>query len=349
MYSPPASAVSRVRGVLNHRRLALSVAILTFAALFSPEIVVAQGTSVSGTVISGASSNPIPSARVSVAGTTIGTSTDGNGRFRIGGLTGETVTLEIRRIGYRPITQTVRVGAADVRINMSEQSVSLDKVVVTGTPGGQALRELGNAVTTVNAAKVTEQGTVNNIQQLLNGRSPGVFVNPATGNVGTGARIRIRGASSLSLSNEPLVYVDGVRANAQAATGPINQAFGSSSISRINDINPDDIESIEVIKGPAAATLYGTEASNGVIQIITKKGAMGKSRWNFSTRQGTNYFQNPEGRFRINYRPIPKVGGTAGQLDTVSINLIALEDARGTPVFQNGRINENDVNTSGGS
>ena len=110
---------------------------------------------------------------------------------------------------------------------MTEQSVALDEVVITGTPGGQALRELGNAVTTVNAAQVTEQGTVNNIQQLLNGRAPGVFVNPPTGNVGTGARIRIRGASSLSLSNEPLIYVDGVRVNAQAATGPTNQGFGS--------------------------------------------------------------------------------------------------------------------------
>ena len=331
------------------RRLRTTLFLLTLAALFASENGLAQSTSISGTVTSAASSNPIAAAQVLVSGTTIGTTTDGNGRFRLGGLSGATVTLEVRRIGYRPVRQTVNVGVSDVRITMTEQSVALDKVVVTGTPGGQALRELGNSVTTVNAAKVTEQGTVNNIQQLLNGRSPGVFVNPATGNVGTGARIRIRGASSLSLSNEPLVYVDGVRVNAQAASGPINQAFGSSSISRINDINPDDIETIEVIKGPAAATLYGTEASNGVIQIITKKGSMGKSRWNFSTRQGTNYFQNPEGRFRINYRPIPKVGGTAGQLDTVSINLIALEEARGTPVFQNGRINENDISTSGGS
>src|SRR4029079_2346094 len=122
-----------------------------------------------------------------------------------------------------------------------------------------------------------------------------------------------------------------------------------SSISRINDINTDDIESIEVIKGPAAATLYGTEASNGVIQIITKKGAMGRSRWNFSTKQGTHYFQNPSGRFRVNWFPVQKAGAATGVLDTVSINLIDLEDARGTPVFQNGRINENDLSTSGGS
>ncbi len=306
----------------------------------------AQGGAITGTVVTASSGNPIAQAQVLVTGTTLGTTTDGNGRFRLGGLSGATVNLEIRRIGYRPVRQSVSVGATAVRISMNEQSVSLDEVVITGTPGGQARREIGNAVTTVNAAAVTEQGTVNNVQQLLNGRSPGVFVNAATGNVGTGARIRVRGASSLSLSNEPLIYVDGVRVNSQVSTGPTNQGFGSSSISRINDINMDDIESMEVIKGPAAATLYGTEASNGVIQIITKKGSAGKARWNFSTRQGVNYFQNPADRFRINYFPIPKAGGG---LDTVSINLIALEDARGTPVFQNGRINENDISTSGGS
>ncbi len=304
---------------------------------------------IAGTVVSAASGVGIPSARVVLSGTTIGVPTDGAGRFRLAGLTGETVTIEVRRIGFRALRQPVRVGATDLRFSLVEQSVSLDEVVITGTAGGQARRELGNAVTTVSAAEVTEQGTVNNVQQLLNGRAPGVFVNPASGNVGTGARIRIRGASSLSLSNEPLIYVDGGRANSQSATGPQNQSFGSSSISRLNDINPDDIESMEVIKGPAAAVLYGTEASNGVIQIITKKGVAGRARWNASTKQGTNYFQNPSERFRINWFPVPRVGGAAGSLDTVSINLIDLENARGTPIYTNGRISDFDVNTSGGS
>ncbi len=309
----------------------------------------AQSGFVSGTIYSTGSSAPIPAAQVSVAGTDLRAATDGSGHFRINGVSGETVTLEIRRIGYRPVRQTVRVGTSDSRIGLTEQSVSLDAVVVTGTAGGQAKREIGNAVSIVKAAEVTESGTINSVQQLLNGRAPGVFINPASGNVGTGARIRVRGASSPSLGNEPLIYIDGVRSNNATATGPTNQGFGSAEISRVNDINPDDIESIEVIKGPAAATLYGTEASNGVIQIITKKGTVGKQRWNFSTRQGSNYFQNPAGRFRINYFPIPKAGGTPGQLDTVSINLIALEDARGTPVFRTGHIGEADVSTSGGS
>jgi TonB-linked SusC/RagA family outer membrane protein len=332
-----------------HRRSGVFLLLAALACTLLPVAAVAQSGVITGTVVSAASGAGVPAVTVMVPGTSIGATTDANGRFRLGGLSGTSTTVEVRRIGFRPLRQSVTVGATSLRIAITEQSVALDEVVVTGTVGGQARREIGNAVSTVSAADVTERGTVNNVQQLLNGRAPGVFVNPATGNVGTGARIRIRGASSLSLSNEPLIYVDGVRANNQAASGPINQGFGSASISRINDINPDDIESIEIIKGPAAATLYGTEASNGVVQIITKKGAAGRARWNFSTRLGTNYFQDPADRFRVNYFPIPRAGGTAGQLDTVAINLIALENARGTPVFQHGRIGEFDLSTSGGS
>jgi len=113
---------------------------------------------------------------------------------------------------------------------------------------------------------------------------------PTSGQVGTGSQIRIRGIASLSLGNNPLIFVDGVRVNNQVATGPESQSFSSAPISRLNDFNPEDIESIEVLKGPSAATLYGTEAANGVINIITKKGGNNAARWSFTTRQGVNYF-----------------------------------------------------------
>src|SRR5207237_8837083 len=137
---------------------------------------------------------------------------------------------------------------------------------------------------------LVQQGwPVNDVKDVRNGRGAGVLIQPATGAVGSGSRIRIRGASSFSLTNQPLVYVDGVRVDADFASGPQNQDFGSSSISRFNDFNPDEIESIEVVKGPAAATLYGTEASNGVIQIITKRGSPGPARWDFTLRRGVNF------------------------------------------------------------
>lgn len=329
-------------------RLLIAIALAVAAPLLGASPLLAQTGSIAGIVL-GSSAQPLASAQVRVTGTTQSAVTDANGRFAIGGLTGSDVSIEVRRIGYALDRRQVRVGEMEIRITLSEQSVALDAVVVTGTAGQQSKRELGNAVTTINAADVAERGSINNIQQLLNARAPGVFVNPGSGNVGTGSRIRIRGAASLSLSNEPLIYVDGVRVNSAPATGPVNQGFGGNSISRINDINPDDIESIEVIRGPAAATLYGTEASGGVIQIITKKGSAGRPRWAFGTRLGTNYIQDIENRWPVNYNSIPRRGGPAGTRDTISIDIIELEKSRGNELFQKGPIREYDLSTNGGS
>ena len=112
--------------------------------------------------------------------------------------------------------------------------------------------------------------------------------------MGTGAQIRVRSVGSLSLGTDPIVYIDGVRMDANTSRGPAQR--GGAGASRLNDINPEDIESIEIIKGPAAATLYGTEASNGVVQIITKRGRTARRTGTSRTRQGTNWLANPEGR-----------------------------------------------------
>ena len=325
-------------GPRRRRWAAAALALLALAA--APAPIAAQQGEVSGTVVEGSSNRPVAGAQVSVQGQNRGTVTDVQGRFRITGVSGR-VTLQADRLGYGRATRAVNSGDTDVVISLSETALSLDAVVVTGTPGGTEVRRLGNAITTINAAQVVEDAPVNNVQQLLNGRAPGVVVQPASGAVGTGARIRVRGSGSFSLSNEPLIYVDGVRVNNTFATGPENQGFGSSSVSRLNDINPEDIESIEIIRGPAAATLYGTEASNGVIQIITKKGAAGRPQWSFSMKQGVNYLQNPEERFWTNW-------GVAGG-DTVSLDIVEVEDAAGRPIFRNGHLQEYDLSLSGGS
>ena len=330
------------------RHAAITLLALALQVIPLPAAQAQQDGVIAGIVL-GSGGQPLPDARVSVQGSGLGATTDANGRFRITGVPGAEATLNVRRIGYRMDTRPVRVGETNIRIPLTEQSIALDAVVVTGTPGGQAKRELGNAVSTINAAQAKEIGQVNSVQNLLSGRAPGVIVQSATGNVGGGARIRIRGASSMSLSNEPLIYIDGIRVNNAPSSGFANQSFSSSSISRINDINPDDIEAIEIVKGPAAATLYGTEASNGVIQIITKKGTTGAPRWTMATRLGTNFLQNPEGRWPVNYATIPRPGGPAGARDTVSIDIIELENARGTPVFTSGKLRELDLSASGGS
>ena len=329
-------------------RCLLAGAVALVAGLVPLSPLAAQTGVVAGTVV-GTAGQPIAGAIIRVAGTQLGTSSDATGRFRIPGVSGDSVTLEVRRIGYRAERFPVNVGNTDLRLSLVEQSVVLDEVVVTGTAGGQSRRELGNAVSTIDASGTKEKAPINSVQNLLAGRVPGLFVQSATGNVGAGARVRIRGASSISLSNEPLLYIDGVRVNSSPASGFANQAFGSASISRMNDINPDDIESIEVIKGPAAATLYGTEASNGVIQIITKKGAIGDTRWTFATRVGTNYLPDPEGRWPTNYARITVPGSSPARDTVISINIMSLENARGTPVFDNGVLREYDLSASGGS
>jgi TonB-dependent SusC/RagA subfamily outer membrane receptor len=160
--------------------------------------------------------------------------------------------------------------------------------------------------------------------------------------VGTGGSVRVRGVASLSLSNEPLLYIDGVRANNSPDGGP-NIRQGRQA-NRLNDINPEDIESIEVIKGPAASTLYGTEASNGVIQIITKRGRTGATQFSFTTRQGTNWLANPQGRAGELYGKVQATG------EILHFNLYQHEAELGNgPIFTNGRNQGYNLSLSGGT
>src|SRR5213080_2050345 len=310
-------------------------------ALITPFQLRGQAGAVGGVVVTRGSGAPVSDAQVRVVGTTLLTLTDAAGRFRFSDVPGTTVVLAVRRIQFRAAHDTVNVGDMNVRIALEEKALELEGLVVTGTSAATAQREIGNAVSRIDAATVTQTAPINSFQDLVNGRAAGVLIQPATGAVGTGSRIRIRGASSFSLGNQPLVYVDGVRVDADFASGPQNQDFGSSSISRFNDFDPQDIQSIEVVKGPAAATLYGTEASNGVIQIITKRGTAGPARWNFTVRQGINYFSNPEGRFPTNYQV-----DTAGNLLSVSFREL---QAQVGDIFQTGHLGDYQASVSGGS
>lgn len=317
--------------------LAFAAALLVWVAV---PLEAQQGT-VSGVVVSGPTLAPLAGAQVTVAGSTRGTVTSANGRFEISGLTAPRITLRVSRTGYGTETRTVSVPSTNLQIQLAEAAVALDELVVTGTPGAREKREIGNVVSTINAEQVVAIAPVGNLQELVNGRVAGAVILQSTGMVGSGSRIRIRGASSFSLQNQPLLYVDGVRVNNDQATGPTNQGFGSSVISRFNDINPEDIQSIEILKGPAAATLYGTEASNGVIQVITKKGRAGAPRFNLKVTQGANWFSNPEDRLWTNYDVVD------GEVQ--SINFEQLQDAWGENIFRTGHVQEYDVNVRGGT
>ena len=339
------------RGWPRVANLALTLAALLFAA---PVFAQAQPGTVSGTVLVEGAQRPLAGAQITVEGVTgVGTTSDASGRFRLTGLSGTNVTISVRALGYRPENQTIAVGSTNVRIILSERAVELNQVVVTGTAGGEQVRSLGTSVAQVNVADVVAKTAIPSVEAVLNGRTPGVVVLPGTGQIGAGANIRIRGMGTLSLSSQPLVYVDGVRVNNATGSGLEVQDFGSGVISRLNDFSPSEIESIEVLKGPAAATLYGTEAARGVINIITKKGSAGGTKYSFQAQGGSNWFQNAAGRIPTNYcvQPTPDecVPSNAVPGPLLGINVVKQEDARGTPIFRTGDIRNYSANVSGGN
>src|SRR5689334_174053 len=308
--------------------------IATVMLFACPGVLAAQSGTVAGTVVAIGSQRPLAGVEVGVAGVAgRGAITDGSGRFRLTDLPGSTVVLNVRFLGYRPVIDTVPVGKTDIRIELSERALELNQVVVTGTAGGAQTRELGTAVSVVNVADVTAQNAIPSLQGLINGRAAGVNVIQTTGQVDAGSQIRIRGVGSFSLSSTPLVYVDGVRVN-NGSTG---------IVSRFNDIAPEEIASIEIIKGPAAATLYGTEAARGVINIITKRGDPGASKYTFSAQTGQQWFQDAAGRFRTNYWLNP------ADNSLWSINMVKSEAERGTPLFRTGDLHNYSFSASGGA
>jgi TonB-linked SusC/RagA family outer membrane protein len=288
----------------------------------------AQDSAVAGVVLAAATDTPLEGARITVEGTPLVQTTDARGQFRFADVSGTLVTLQVVRIGYQPATVAVRVGRSDVRIALRESTVRLNEIVVTGQPQGTERRAVGNSIATIDAPAALELSGASDLDKLINGRAAGVAVIPGSGRIGTGPTITVRGLGTLSLNSQPLLYIDGVRVANDIATGPTGAVSGQV-ISRLDDIAPEDIESIEIIKGPAASTIYGTEASNGVIQVITKKGQAGKPQVNLTVRQGTNWFQNPEGRIPTNFAS----DGAGGVL---SWNPVQQENARGTPIWTNG-------------
>ena len=319
-------------------------AVLALTAAVAPLSAQDQGTVV-GTVTDTAG-QPLSGVQVVAVGTQRGALSGADGRYTISGIPAGERQIRASSLGYRAETQRVTLGAGEtvtVDFRLATSAVALDEIVVTGTAGGVERRAIGNVVTNIRAAEVMELAPVRDMQSLLNARAPGVLITPGTGMVGSGSQIRIRGSSSISLSNTPLLYVDGVRVDNAQNSGPINQAFGSSVISRINDFNPDDIESIEIIKGPAAATLYGTEAANGVIQIITRRGAQGAPQWNLTTRQGANWFRDAIGRVPTNFWRNPNTG------QVESINFAQTEKDRGNPLWRTGHVQNYNLSVSGGT
>ncbi|HEX2080477.1 MAG TPA: TonB-dependent receptor [Longimicrobium sp.] len=265
-----------------------------------------------GRVTEAGSARPVNGAQVLLVGTERGAVTGAGGEFVLVNVPAGRYTLQARMMGYGTAEQTLQVvdgQTATVSLVLSPAAVQLDALVVTGTATATTRRAVGNAVTTINAAEISERVVNQNVAELLQAKAPGVTVLQSSGSPGAAGNIRIRGVGSLSGTSEPVIYVDGVRIHSGAGGSFRNNwqspaagqlAGGGQTASALDAINPEDIESIEVIKGPAAATLYGADAANGVIQIITKKGRPGAQalQWNVRWQAGrTDWGLSPRASF----------------------------------------------------
>jgi TonB-dependent starch-binding outer membrane protein SusC len=259
-----------------------------------PATAFAQGT-ISGKVTDKATGNPVPSAQVSIVGTTRGALTSDKGEYTLRAVAPGVLTLRATRIGYAASTQSVTVPASgDVSADFALASTpsKLDEIVVSATGALETKREQPVSIGTIDMDSVN-LAPVNSFSELLTARTPGVVAMSDGGTLGAGTRIRIRGSNSVSLDNDPLIIIDGVRANGNEGSSTIG--VGGQVPSRLDDINSEDIETINVIKGPAASSLYGTAAANGVIQITTKRGSNGRQMWSAHIAGGSqsNYVKFP--------------------------------------------------------
>jgi TonB-linked SusC/RagA family outer membrane protein len=224
-----------------------------------------------------------------------------------------------------------------VNFSLGVAATTLDQVVVTATGQTETRREQGVTSARINADTV-QLAPIQNFSQLVQGRAAGVTITQSGGSVGQGATVRIRGANSLSLSNEPLLVIDGVRVESAPESQSIG--VGGQTPSRLNDLNPEEIENIEILKGPAASTLYGTAAANGVIQVTTKRGRNGRAQWNAWVEGGASdqVWDIPD-----------NFGGTNAAGDTTFgvLSSIASGDEEFGSLLQYNPLNESDIFRTG--
>ena len=268
--------------------IARALAAVFVGTLLAARVLSAQNTgSIEGTITI-AGDRPLSDATVIVVGTQRGARTDETGKFRIAGVPPGAYQVRAQRIGFASTTQTATVTAnqtTTLNFSLKEAALSLDVLVVTGTAAESRKKEVGNAMATIDT-KALEVQPIRNTQDILAGRAPGITVLQNSGQPGAGGTIKLRGTNSITQGTNPIIYVDGVRIYSD--NGPITAGARQSSLFA-NDIKADDIERLEIVKGAAATTLYGTEASGGVIQIFTKKGSAGSPRWSLDLAGGQNF------------------------------------------------------------
>lgn len=266
--------------------------------------------------VTGDGTTGVPNVSVQVVNTAYGTTTDASGAYSINAdLRPGPYRLSFTGVGFKSITQTLQVSSAasyTADAQLTEDAAKMDEVVVTGTSAGTTRRQLGSYIATVKADELTK-GATGNVLAALQGKTAGAQIVQNNGDPAGGISVRLRGISSISSSSEPLYIVDGVIVN-NATTRVTNTSgnydgtnfIGVIGQNRMVDINPNDIERVEVLNGAAAAAIYGSRANAGVVQIFTKRGRSGAPQISFSTQYLTSSLRKQVG---VNTSPL-KFGGS---------------------------------------
>ncbi len=264
----------------------------------------AQVRQVSGRVTNAQTGQGIAEATISVQGTRIVSQTGPDGRYTLNA-PDDTLALVVRAIGFRSHTDTLMMGVPTLDVILEPDIFKLEEVVVTGQSTGIERQNLPNAVATVSGSELTRAPT-GTLESALQGKIPGALIQSNSGAPGGGIQVNLRGVSTINAGTDPLFVVDGVVISndaipngadavtqAQAGGNPRNQ---DNPTNRIADINPSDIERIEVLKGGSAAAIYGSKATNGVVIITTKKGQVGRPQFSLTQRFGVFSRSNELGR-----------------------------------------------------
>ena len=279
---------------LSTLRAALLVALFAFPALAS-----AQGT-VRGTVTDAETDQPLPGVTVFVQATNTGTTTDVDGGYELTLPPGQR-RLQFSFVGYRDQEATVPEGQTTFDVALEPDLLGLDEVVVTGLGTSVRRANLANSIETISARELSEISQPQTLDGALNGKVTGAVINSNSGAPGGGINIRLRGITTINGNSQPLYVVDGVIVSNDAVSNGVNVVTAAAGggnasnqdnpVNRIADLAPEDIESIEILKGPSAAAIYGARASNGVVVITTKSGTAGRTEVRLSQSVGVTQVQ----------------------------------------------------------
>jgi len=273
-------------------------------AVLSASVAGAQQRRITGRVTGEGDGTPLATVSVSIVGTTTGTYTGDDGRFTITAPNSGAVSLRIRRIGFQAKVVPVTAAQSDVNITLVRDVLQLEAQVVTGTATAVSSQNAANAVTVVTSETLNrvDAPTVDN---ALQGKVPGAIISQNSGAPGGGTQVQLRGVSTILGGFSPLYVVDGVIVNNSTINGGLNTISGAAggnfsssqdqSVNRVADLNPNDIESIQVLKGPSASSIYGSKGTNGVIIITTKRGTAGSNTVDFTQRVGRSKISNELG------------------------------------------------------